>query len=160
MSPFVFKGRLYRVESKNQKGCTDPKEERKHSFARIRDVEKDIILSEFAKGRYFFSAFSDGDRVFVLGTLNNSHDGRMGGDTVKVFESTDLVNWSERVLFKKEGWIFYNHAVVKTEDGYVITVEKTNLRKLRARSHLPLFSQGQRIWSAWNFLISGAHIPR
>lgn len=123
MSPFVFRGRLYRVESISQDGCTNPQEERKHSFARIRDVEKDVILSEFAAGHYFFSGFADNDKVYVLGTLNNAHDGWMGGDTVKVFESTDLVNWSERVLFRREGWIFYNHAVVKTEDGYVITVE-------------------------------------
>ena len=122
-TPFLFGGKLYRVESMDDKHCTSPIETRKHSYARIFDVESGEIISKFGFGHYFFDAYAEGDKVYVFGTLNNAFDGWMGGDTVTVFESTDLVNWTEREFFKKEGWIFYNHSVTRDEDGYAITVE-------------------------------------
>ena len=122
-TPFVFNGRLYRVESEDQEHCTDSLRTRAHSHARIFDVETGEIISRFAYGHYFFDAYVEDGKVYVFGTLNNAHNGWMGGDTVDVYESTDLVNWTERQFFKNEGWIFYNHSVTKDDEGYAITVE-------------------------------------
>ena len=111
-SPFVFKGRLYRVESEDELKCTDAIKTREHSHARILDVETGEVLSRFAYGHYFFDAYVEDDKVYVFGTLNNSHDGWMGGDTVDVYESTDLVNWTEQVYAPEvDGKVFGNHYV-------------------------------------------------
>ena len=159
-TPFLFGGKLYRVESKDDKHCTSPLETRKHSYARILDVESGEIISKFGFGHYFFDAYVEGDKVYVFGTLNNAFDGWMGGDTVTVFESTDLVNWTEREFFKKEGWIFYNHSVTKDEDGYAITVEVESRTRSQASIHLLTYLQSRRTLLISIFSITEFPIPK
>ena len=124
MTPFVFGGKLMRLESYAPAHCAEPtKENLAASCAMIRDVESGKIISKFGHGCYFFDAFVDGNKVMVLGTLSNSKYGWYGGDTVMMFESTDLLNWSQRVFFHKKGWLMFNHGLTKTDDGYVFMVE-------------------------------------
>lgn len=123
MTPFVFRGKLYRLESVDPFHCTRPQESRHLSHAIIRDVESGNIISKLGIGDYFFDAFVDGEKVYVFGTLNNSIYGWFGGDTINVYESTDLLHWEKRVLFQKKDWLFFNHSITKDDEGYVMTVE-------------------------------------
>jgi len=123
MTPFVFQGTLYRLESVDTYHCARPAETRHLSHAIIRNTETGEIISRFAYGYYFFDAFVDHETVYVLGTLNNSIYGWFGGDTVSIFESTDLLHWDKRILFQKKDWLFFNHSIAKDENGYVVTVE-------------------------------------
>ena len=122
MTPFVFNGKLYRVESVDEYHCAKP-EAIKSSYAVIRDVKTGKIVSKLGKGNYFFDAFVDNKKVYVFGTLNNSIYGWYGGDTVNVFESEDLIVWKERPLFQKKDWLFFNHSITKCDEGYLLTVE-------------------------------------
>ena len=123
MTPFVFKNRLYRLESVDQHHCAKPELTRNESHAIIRDIETGKIISKFAEGHYFFDAFVDGEKVYVFGTLNNSIYGWFGGDTVNIFESTDLIHWDKRMFLYKKDWLFFNHSIVKNENEYIFTVE-------------------------------------
>ena len=123
MTPFVFNGKLYRLESVDKYHCAKPNETRHLSHAIIREVESGKVISKLGVGHYFFDAFVDNGKVYVLATLNNSKYGWFGGDTVVIFESADLINWEDRVLIHKKGWLFFNHSVTKDENGYIITVE-------------------------------------
>lgn len=45
------------------------------------------------------------------------------GDTIILYESTDLINWASRNLISRDGWQFFNSALTKGEDGYVLLLE-------------------------------------
>ena len=95
VSPFVFKGRLMRLE------LLDPSRGLEATNAAICacviDVASKKCLSKFAHDCYYFTAYVERDRVIVLGTERQG--GRFSGDTIWAFESTDLVNWSRRVAW-------------------------------------------------------------
>lgn len=114
MTPFVWKGRLMRSE------LIDPSFGTKKSASEgvgIRDVETGKILSHFAKDSYFHSAFVDEDKVYVTGVSMESPD------TIRIYESSDLINWSSRDLFTNPGWAYCNTQITKGPDGYVIILE-------------------------------------
>ncbi len=132
MTPFVFHGKLMRLESV----CVDKEtmeEARKESHALIRDVESGKVLSRFGHGSFFFDAYVENEHVYVFGTLSNSKRGWFGGDTVMLFESDDLVHWTERVFIQKKGWVMYNHSLTKDADGYVFLVEISHPKRLAGR---------------------------
>ena len=124
MTPFVFHGKLMRLESVSPTHCAEAtRENMAKSHAIIRDVASGKVISEFGYGSYFFDAYVENEHVYVFGTLSNSNWGWYGGDTVMLFESDDLINWSERVFFKKKGYLIFNHSLTKDDDGYVFMME-------------------------------------
>lgn len=114
MTPFVWNGRLMRME------LADPskgKDNKVLKQAVIRDVETGAILSCFAADTYFHSAYVEGDTVYVTGVDVKRRD------TIRIYESNDLINWKDRDLLTNPGWIYFNSQITKGPDGYVIIIE-------------------------------------
>ena len=113
-TPFVFKNRLYRFESickahyANKLGI--------HYF-RIVDTQTRETYPPFAHGCEYGSAYVEDGTVYVFGTY------RGGGHVIKMFQTTDLENWKERILFDYSDWGFYNTSVCKAGDKYIMAIE-------------------------------------
>ncbi len=114
MTPFVWDGRLMRMELVDPGMGTDNSIVRR---AAIRDVETGKIISTFAEDSYFHSAFVDEEKVYVTGVSMKSID------TIRIYESSDLINWESRDLFTNPGWGYCNSQITKGPDGYVIILE-------------------------------------
>ena len=114
-SPFVWNGRLMRLEN------DDPS----HTYAQdapiqaiIREWESGKIISRFGGEADFFSFYQEDGVAYVLGSKRTSRD------TILIYESRDLVNWSEpRVLLQRPGWVYCNTCLTKGPDGYVLLLE-------------------------------------
>ena len=118
MTPFVHGGRLYRMEMVDAcKGTGDSGK----AYSIIRDVESGKIISEFAHVHYFPAAFVEGNRVIV--TARRVIPEAKDYSIIDIFESTDLVNWTERELFRRDGMTLYNTSLVKADDSYVLLME-------------------------------------
>ena len=122
MTPFVHKGRLMRMELHDPTGGTDFGYE---SPALIRDVETGKVISYVGENCYYYSAYVEGDTVYVLGTerLETKPGEWSTTDTIYAYVSSDLVNWEKRVLLKRPGWGLLNTALTKGPDGYVLLME-------------------------------------
>ncbi|MBR6771993.1 MAG: hypothetical protein IKM29_01240 [Clostridia bacterium] len=97
-SPFVWNGKLMRLELSDPSRGTNALAETK---AIIRERETGKVISSFGEGCYYYSLYLEGKKAFVLGT--KSLPGILSGETIVVYESSDLVNWSERVLLSNAG---------------------------------------------------------
>jgi len=117
-TPFVFHDRLYRLELSDPSRGTDSSAP---ICALIRDRETGTILSRFGLGCYYYSLYQENDTVYVIGTKSILPG--LSGDTLILFESRDLVHWTERELLSNPGWLFCNTSMTKGPDGYVIAVE-------------------------------------
>ena len=117
-TPFEFNGRLYRLE------LCDPSKGTDMSVpicALIRDRETGEIISRFAENCYYQSFYQENGTAYVLGT--KSQKPATCGDTILIFESKDLINWTQRELLKNNGWEYYNTSLTKGPDGYVLCLE-------------------------------------
>lgn len=117
-SPFTFKGKVYRLELWDPTNGVDPNIVAK---ALIRERETGKIISSFGEGCYYYSYYGEGDKAYVLGTKSKKPS--LCGDTIMIYESDDLINWTERELFHQDGWNFFNTSMTKGPDGYVLLVE-------------------------------------
>ena len=144
VSPFVFKGRLMRMELIDLSRGLDAAG--KEICAGIRDIETGKILSTFGKDCYYFSAYCENDKVLVTGT--ERQNGGYAGDTIWAFESTDLRNWSRRKLLTRPGWRYFNTSLTKGPDGYVLLLE-SNDRRHATRPFTMFFatSKDLRTWT-------------
>lgn len=117
-SPFVFNGRLYRLE------LCDPSKGTDMSVpicAIIRDRETGEIISKLAENCYYQSFYQENGTAYVLGTLSKKP--ATCGDTILIYESKDLVNWTERKLLTNPDWQYFNTSLTKGPDGYVLCLE-------------------------------------
>lgn len=117
-SPFVFHDRLYRLELCDQSRGTDIASP---TLALIRDRETGAILSKFGAGCYYYSFYQENDTAYVIGTRSITPN--LSGDTLMLFESTDLIHWSERELLSNPGWKLFNTSLTRGPKGYVLAVE-------------------------------------
>ena len=117
-SPFVFNGRVYRLELCDPSHGTDMSVP---ICAIIRDRETGEIISRLAENCYYQSFYQENGTAYVLGTI--SHKPATCGDTIAIYESNDLVNWSERILLTNPGWQYYNTSLTKGPEGYVLCIE-------------------------------------
>lgn len=114
-TPFVWNGKLMRLEN------DDPS----HTYALdapiravIREWESGKVISKFGGEADFFSFYQEDDVAYVLGSKRGQRD------TILIYESRDLIHWSEpRVLLQNPGWIYCNTTLVKGPDGYVLLME-------------------------------------
>lgn len=142
MTPFVFKGRLMRMELDDPSQGIDKGASR---GALIRDVETGQVLSTCAKDGYFHSAYAEDDRVYVLCVDINSPD------TIKVYESADLKNWEGRVLFTRPGWAYCNTGLTKGPDGYVLLLECYKPVELVGQKYTFFFATSKDLVT-WEFM--------
>ena len=117
-TPFVFNDKLYRLELCDPSRGTDMSVP---IYALIRDRETGKIISRFAENCYYQSFYQENGTAYVLGT--KSKRPATCGDTILIYESKDLINWTERELLKNEGWQYYNTSLTKGPDGYVLCME-------------------------------------
>lgn len=116
-TPLVINGRLYRFEYvrenywKNVYG---------HSYFHFKDVETGAVTAPFAEGHHFGSAYNDNGTVYVFGVTAG------GGDTMKVFRSSDLVHWEEKVAFHLPSWEMFNNSVCCGANGFIMAFEIGN----------------------------------
>lgn len=108
-SPFVFKGKLYRLEW-----------HRKASRLRIMDHDTQTEVSNFAPKHRFPCVFVEGDTVYVYGT---KEDRGWFGNTLTVFTSKDLTNWEEKTIFSDKDYGICNLSVCKAGDRYLMSIE-------------------------------------
>ncbi len=112
-TPFVWNGKLMRtemlyIEGENRGEC--------HGVG-IRDVETGKIISSVGEDSHFHSAYVEDGTAYILG-VDNSERG-----TIRVYESRDLIHWTNRALLSNPGWVYYNTALTKGPDGYVLLME-------------------------------------
>ncbi len=117
MTPFVWKGRLMRMELVDPSFGTNAGIPRQ---AGIRDVETGKFISFCAPDVYFHSGYFEEDTAYILGVDMKRRD------TIRIYESHDLVNWTDRDLFTNPGWVYYNTGLTKSPDGYAIILESSS----------------------------------
>ena len=117
-TPFVFRGRLYRLELSDPTRGLDRGAQ---IAAVIRDRETGNIVSRLAEDCYYHSLYQENGTVFVIGV--KSEKPAFCGDTFMIYESKDLINWSERVLLTNPGWKYFNSSLTKGPNGYVLCME-------------------------------------
>ncbi len=115
-SPFVFKGKLYRLEW-----------HRKAGRLRIMDHDTRAEVSHFGNKHRFPCVFVDGDTVHVYGT---KEDRGWFGNTLTVFTSKDLVNWKEETAFSDKDFGICNTSVCKAGDRYLMSIEVNSASKV------------------------------
>lgn len=108
-SPFVFKGKLYRLEW-----------HRKAKRLRIMDPATQTEVSHFGDKHRFPSVFVKDGTVHVIAT---NEDKGWCGTTLKVFTSKDLVNWQEQVGYQNPKFMICNTSACKAGDRYVMSIE-------------------------------------
>ena len=110
-TPFVFNGKVYRLEWFRNGG-----------ILRVVDRESGQEMSRFGAKHRFPCAFVEGDTVYVVGTKET--DG-WTGDTLTQFTSKDLTNWSERIIFKHpQGKTFCNTSLCRADGRFVMSYEQ------------------------------------
>lgn len=120
-SPFVFNGRLYRLELVDTFRTTRGLDMNQPRHAIIRDRETGEIIARFGHGCYYYSFYQEDGVAYVIGT--KSLPGMLAGDGYMIFESRDLINWTGRELISNPGWRYYNSSLTKGPDGYVLCME-------------------------------------
>ena len=111
-TPIVFHNKLYRLEWF-----------RSGSILRIMDHDTHREVSRFGAKHRFPCALVEGDTAYVVGT-KETHG--WYGDTLTMFTSKDLKNWTECPSFNKSGMGICNTSLCKTGDGYVMSIEQTS----------------------------------
>ena len=129
-SPFVFRGKLMRMELFDPTCATVADDPR--ICIRIRDVASGKILSSFGKDCYYPTALADGDKVYVTATKRTywlrgeKTNAFHSGETIVLYESSDLVNWTSREIITRPGWHIFNTTMTKGPDGYVLAYESNH----------------------------------
>ena len=130
-TPLVIDGVLYLVESMTPDAVCDCR------YIRIRNAETGWVSEPFGKNYYFASAYEENRRVYVFAsstrddrpltmyTSDNEaewHDPR-GGHTIRMFSSSDFINWEEKDILHCDTKRFWNTSVCKGDDGYHMAIE-------------------------------------
>lgn len=120
MTPFIRNGRLYRVETSLE---GDPNTFIFGGSFTVTDTVTGVKTKPAGPGWHFFSAYcGGGSDVYIFGT-NEQKNRVWGGDTIRLFRSSDLETWEEKDVIRREGWLFYNTSVCKGRNGYVMAIE-------------------------------------
>lgn len=137
MTPFVWKGRLMRVEVDNVR--VDPDKLIFKGHFQIRDVYTHECYPPFGHNTHFCSAYCENDRVYVFGSTERP-DGTWGGDSIVMYQSDDLVNWQQQTVITQPGWTFWNTSVCKGPDGYVMAIEVGEPKALVGKAFTTFFA--------------------
>jgi len=118
-TPFVFHGKLYRLEWFRNGG-----------YQRIMDHDTHKEVSHFGDKHRFASAYVEGNTVYVVGTKETAG---WCGNVLTMFTSTDLKNWTQRTAFTIKDYNICNTSICKTNDRYVMSIEMTKPSGFPAR---------------------------
>jgi len=132
VSPFVFRDRLFRLEN-NQKFWEvggRPGDRFHEDEVRIRDVEKDEIVSVALTNHAFATVLVHEDRVYVFaGDFGNDKPWRHVRE-INMTSSGDLVHWSRPItIFRSQpGERLFNTALCRGKDQFVLLYETDDRR--------------------------------
>ena len=146
VSPFVYRGRLMRMELEDPSRYKNPDDNRISAI--IRDVETGKVVSRTGKGCYFLSAFAEGGKVYVTGVKRTEK--RLVSDTIMLFETDDLVTWRSRKLLDNPGFTFFNTTLTKGPHGYVLALESNDRRY--AKQSFTMFFATSPDMKEWTFM--------
>ena len=150
-TPFVWNGKLMRLEWINPSNNPDPRLKVTVGTASgmpagIRDCESGDFISDCAGDIDFPSGYLEGDTFYVIGAVTKSRD------TIRMYESKDLVNWTSRDLFTNPGWLFCNTGLTKGPDGYRLVVEALYPEEHVGKYPFTLFFVESPDLKEWKFL--------
>lgn len=124
-TPLEYRGRLILLECVRPPSGGTPEA----YFLRLRDVESDAIIAEFAEGYGLACAVVHDDAVYVFASqviIRPDQPGNAWND-VTVFWSDDLRHWSEQTaLTHRPDEAMFNTSVCPTPDGFVMACEVTH----------------------------------
>lgn len=130
VTPFVWQGRLYRVE--NYPRYFDfPGAQPYYRFhedeIRIRDVASGAIISVPLRGHYYGSGFVHDNRVHVFA---GAYDQQMKIATINRVVSDDLVTWSDPIpaIVSEGDEGLFNTAVCRGPDRFILLYETNDSR--------------------------------
>ncbi|MEO2047314.1 MAG: alpha-L-fucosidase [Pirellulales bacterium] len=118
ISPFVWKGRLCRMEC-YRPGRGGAKED---YYLLLRDEETDDELARFAVGYGLASCHVDRGVFYAFASRfeeNNWND-------VTQFKSHDLKNWQQKVVLKQDNEHLFNSSVCAGPDGFTLAYESND----------------------------------
>jgi hypothetical protein len=118
-TPFVFNGKVYRMEWLRSASCL-----------RIMDRQTVTEISRFGPKHRFPCAYVKGDTVYVVGTRE---DRGWYGNSLTMFTSGNLTNWSQRVIFSDPEIGICNTSLCQAGDRYVMSIELTSPAGFPAR---------------------------
>ncbi len=110
MTPIVFHNRLCLIETVHSGD---------HNVGALADAETQEIISTFGPNRHFYSAYCEDDVIYAFGTRQAAGE----PDSIRMYVSSDGLNWKEHFLFDRPGWSFFNTSVCKGPDGYRMAIE-------------------------------------
>jgi len=133
VTPFVFGGRLYRLENfrKQQEFPDQPVEFRFHEDGfRIRDVERNRVISVPLLNHYFATAFVWDGRVYAFAGYLGEDEPWWHIREIVVTTSTDLVTWSapEAVIRSERDERMFNNSVCHDGERFVMLYETNDDR--------------------------------
>jgi alpha-L-fucosidase len=132
-TPFVFKGRLYRLENW-QKFMELPRatcgERFMEDVVRIWDVEADRLVSVALAGHSFGMAFVWNDRVYLYAAAHPANNTWRTVTEITLTTSDDLLHWSspEVVLRAEPGEHLFNVAVCRGRGRFILLYETDDRR--------------------------------
>lgn len=160
VTPFVWHGRLYRLELVDvTRGAVPPAEAVGHVHFIIRDAESGAVVSRFGYGHYYCAAYVEEETVYVTATRIDPASGWYGSDTVILFESRDLVHWSERVLLQRAGWRYFNTSLVHDGERYVLLMESNLPEEAAGAQPFTFFFAVSQDLVRWEFLPENTGYP-
>jgi hypothetical protein len=113
-NPFVFQGRLFRLESilaGNREDRGQP------PYLRIVEPASGWRSEPFGQGHCFGTAFVDDDMVHVTAAAGSE------AERINIFASRDLRRWETREALHLPGWGIFNTSVCRAEGRYVMMFE-------------------------------------
>lgn len=119
VTPVVWEGRLCIMECHRPSQGGTPEQ----YYITLKDFETDEKLARFARGYSLASAFVQGDRLYVFASRfegNNWND-------VTLFESSDLKNWTKKVIVRQDAdEHLFNSSVCSGPGGFVLAYESND----------------------------------
>ncbi len=133
VTPFVFKGRLYRLENFRKQQETPEKsvEYRFHEDGfRVRDVELDRVISVPLLNHYFATAFVWQERVHVFAGYLGQDEPWWHIRTIVTVTSTDLITWTapQVVIRSERDELMYNNSMCHDGERFVMLYETNDDR--------------------------------
>ena len=132
-TPFVFKDRLYRLENfrKQHETPEKPVQYRFHEDGfRIRDVERDRVISIPLLNHYFGTAIVWNDRVHVFSGYLGEDEPWWHIREIVMISSTDLITWTapKVVIRSEDGERLFNTSVCHDGTRFVMLYESDDAR--------------------------------
>jgi len=147
-TPFEWDGKLYYFGWHR-----DYSEHELKGNYHIVEFETGKVVCEFADGHAFGCLHKENGKVYVIGIK-----GEFGGQTLDLFVSDNLKDWSKHEVFHDDSWTMYNTSICKGPDGYIMAVEIGRPVEIAGeKPYTIVFMKSKDLYN-WELLDTGRHI--